>query len=89
MLSKHSEQLVVDTKTYFLTRSFIDLAYCNEALTECHERLLDVRREARKLPAESRKGLLKDVMNSFRKVDVALNGGNGRHPIPHDPVLDE
>ncbi len=89
LLCKNAERLVVDTKTYFLTRSFIDLNYCNEALTECHERLLHLRREARKLPAGSRKGLLKDVMNSFRKVDVALNGGNGRHPIPHDPVLDE
>ena len=84
-----SERLVADTKDYFLTRSSIDLGYCNEALAECHERLLDIRREARKLPAEGRKGLLKDVMSSFRKVDLALNGGNGRHPIPHDPVLDE
>ncbi len=52
-------------------------------------RLLDLRRETRKLPAEARKGLLKDVMASFRKVDVALYGGNGRYPIPHDPLLDE
>jgi hypothetical protein len=89
LLCNKSEQLVVHTKTYFLTRSFIDMGSCNEALKECHERLLDVRHEARKLPAESRKGLLKDVMDSFRKVDVALHGGKGWHPIPHDPVLDE
>jgi hypothetical protein len=89
LLCNKSEQLVADTKNYSLTRNVIELNYCSEALAQCHERLLDVRCEARKLPAESRKGLLKDVMNSFRKVDLALHGGKGWHPIPHDPVLDE
>jgi hypothetical protein len=88
-LCSMSDRLVADTRTYFLTRSFLDLPNCRETLAECHMRLLDLRRETRKLPVKARKGLLKDVMASFRKVDVALYGGNGGHRIPHDPLLDE
>ena len=84
-----SDRLVEHTRTYFLTRSFLDLPDCKKTLAECHMRLLDLRRETRRLPAKARKGLLKDVMASFRKVDLALYGGNGRYPIPHDPLLDE
>ena len=37
LLCMKSERLVVDAKTYCLTRSFIDLDYCNDTLAECHE----------------------------------------------------
>jgi hypothetical protein len=70
-----SDLLVEDTRTYFLTRSFLDLPTCEETLAECYMWLLDLRRETCKLPAKARKGLLKDVMSSFRKVDLALYGG--------------
>lgn len=88
MLCIESERLVYHARTYSLTRSFIDLRYCDVALGNCHKRILDLRREAQKLPEAFRKSLFRDLMVSFRQVDVALYGGKGRYPIPHDPVLD-
>jgi hypothetical protein len=72
-----------------LTVSFIDLDYCKETLAEIYPVLLDLRREARKLPARNRKGLLKDVRVSFQNVDAAIHDGQERYAVPHDPELDD
>jgi hypothetical protein len=89
VLRGFSDRLAQFAKTNLVTGSFIDVGECQKMLGECHSALLDLRREARKLPAQARKGLLKDVMASFKRVERALYGRNGRYPIPHDPLLDE
>jgi hypothetical protein len=89
MASVWSDRLRYQTIIYQQTVSFVDLDYCKQFLAEIYKELLNLRREARNLPATHQKGLLKDVMGPFHRVDVALYGGNGQYSIPHDRILDE
>jgi hypothetical protein len=88
-LCMRADRLAFQAKQYELTVSFIDLDYCKETLAEIYPVVRDLRREALKLPARNRKGLLKDVRVSFQRVDAAIHGGTARYPIPRDPELDD